>query len=205
MRKTLLVFSLVAATIAAAPGATAPPADVTISASRPIVVTGQTVTLSGTISSKQSGQPVIVKGQAVGKTVFSDLATVTTGDKGAWSYVATPTIETTYQATWMTSASQTLTIKVRPKVALALVSAATRRFSVTVTGDHSFQGKFVLVQRLTPNGVISFKRVTLDANSSATFSVRLHARVWRLRAVIPTSQAAPGYITGMSNVVRFRR
>ena len=205
MRKTLLVFTLVLAAVVAAPGAAAPPADVTISASKPVVVTGQSVTLSGTISSKQSGQPVIIKAQAVGKTVFSDLATVTTGDKGTWSYVATPTIQTTFQAMWMTSASQMLTIKVRPKVVLSLVSAATRRFSVAVTGDHSFQGKYVLVQRVTPNGATAVKRVTLDATSSATFRVRLHARVWRLRAVIPTSQAAPGYITGMSNVLRFRR
>lgn len=44
-----------------------------------------------------------------------------------------------------------------------------------------FAGKFVLAQRLASTGVSTLKRVTLD-----------------------TSQTAPGYITGMSNVVTVR-
>jgi len=50
---------------------------------------------------------------------------------------------------------------------------------------------------------VILKHVTLDASSSATFSVRLHHGRLRLRAVMPTSQAVPGYIAGMSNVVTF--
>jgi hypothetical protein len=46
--------------------------------------------------------------------------------------------------------------------------------------------------------------VTLDSNSSATFHVRLHGRS-RLRVVMPTTQAAPSYITGFSNIVRVHR
>src|SRR5205823_15048362 len=116
-----------------------------------------------------------------------------------------PTIQTTYQASWMATASHTVTIKVRPLVALKLVSATTGMFSVTVTGERAFTGKFVLVERLTSAGVTIVKHVTLDASSSATFSVRLHRGLSRLRAVIPSSQAAPGYITGTSNVVAVRR
>jgi len=36
------------------------------------------------------------------------------------------------------------------------------------------RGKFVLVQRLSSCGVATRKKVILDANSSATFRVRLH-------------------------------
>jgi hypothetical protein len=48
-------------------------------------------------------------------------------------------------------------------------------------------------------------KVTLDASSSATFTVRLHHGSSRLRVVMPTSQTEPGYITGMSNVLTVTR
>jgi len=66
-------------------------------------------------------------------------------------------------------------------------------------------GQYVLVQRLTSTGATIVKHVTLATSSSATFMVRLHRGLSRLRAVFPTSQAAPGYITGTSNVVTVRR
>ncbi len=77
----------------------------------------------------------------------------------------------------------------------------TVRFSVAVTAARSFAGKFVLVQRLATSGVITLKHVTLGAGSAASFSVRLHHGLSRLRVVMPTSQTAPGYIAGSSNVV----
>ena len=98
-----------------------------------------------------------------------------------------------------------MTVKVRPLVALKLVSAAMGTFSVTVTGERAFAGKYVLVERLTSTGVTVLKHVTLDASSSATFKVRLHNGLSKFRAVFPTSQAAPGYVTGTSNVVAVRR
>jgi hypothetical protein len=51
----------------------------------------------------------------------------------------------------------------------------------------------------------TLKKVTLDASSSATFRVRLHHGRNRLRVVMPTSQTAPGYITGMSKVLTVSR
>jgi hypothetical protein len=57
------------------------------------------------------------------------------------------------------------------------------------------------VQRLSSTGPVTLKKVTLDANSSASFRVRLHQGRSRLRVVMPSSQTAPGYITGMSNVL----
>jgi hypothetical protein len=86
-------------------------------------------------------------------------------------------------------------------ITLSLISKATGRFSSKVSAARSFTGKFVLVQRLTSSGVATLKRVTLDADSEASFRVRLHHGRSRLRVVMPTSQTAPGYITGTSNVV----
>jgi hypothetical protein len=98
-----------------------------------------------------------------------------------------------------------VTVKVRPLISLQPVSLASRSFSVTVTGARSFQGKFVLVQRLTSTGALALKKVTLNASSSATFHARLHHGRNRLRVVMPSSQTAPGYTTGYSKVLTVRR
>ena len=134
-------------------------------------------------------------------TAFAALATAQTVSGGHWSDVVKPTIETSYQAKWKSATSSTVSVKVRPLITLTLVSQATGRFSTKVSGARSFAGKFVLVQRLSSSGVVTLKRVTLDANSAATFRVRLQHGRSRLRVVMPTSQTAPGYITGTSNVV----
>jgi hypothetical protein len=44
--------------------------------------------------------------------------------------------------------------------------------------------------------------VKLAAHSSATFTIRLPSHGARVRVVMSTSQAAPGYIAGYSNVWR---
>jgi hypothetical protein len=58
---------------------------------------------------------------------------------------------------------------------------------------------------VTSLGSLNVKRVVLNADSKATFKVRLSQKRTRLRAVLPTSQAAPGYITGFSNFLTVRR
>ena len=55
------------------------------------------------------------------------------------------------------------------------------------------------------DGVTTLKKVTLDTSSSASFRVRLHQGRSRLRVVMPTSQTAPGYITGTSKVLTVHR
>jgi hypothetical protein len=202
MRKTLvaLVTAGLAALLANASTAASPQA-VTISASRPSVIFGKSVTLSGKVSNSKAGENVSVLDQPFGTTAFATLATVQTVSGGQWSDVVKPTIETSYQAKWKSATSSTVSVKVRPMITLTLVSQATGRFTTKVSAARSFAGKFVLVQRLTSTGVSTLKRVTLDANSAASFRVRLHHGRSRLRVVMPTSQTAPGYITGTSNVV----
>ena len=185
-------------------GAAATPQTVTISASRPSVVFGKSVTLSGKVSNSKAGESVSVLAEPSGTSTFAALATVQTVSGGHWSQVVKPTIETSYQANWKGATSST-SVKVRPLITLTLVNRATGSFSSKVSAARSFAGKFVLVQRLTSTGVSTLKRVTLDANSAASFRVRLHHGRSRLRLVMPTSQTAPGYITGTSNVVAVLR
>jgi hypothetical protein len=200
---TLVTAGLLA--LLATVGAAATPQTVTISASRPSVVFGKSVTLSGKVSNSKAGESVSVLAEPSGTSTFAALATVQTVSGGHWSQVVKPTIETAYQANWKGATSSTVSVKVRPLITLTLVNRATGSFSTKVSAARSFAGKFVLVQRLTSTGVSTLKRVTLDANSAASFRVRLHRGRSRLRVVMPTSQTAPGYITGTSNVVAVLR
>lgn len=189
--------------VVAAGTAAAPP--VTISTSQPVVVYGGMVTLSGKVPDHTAGQTVTVLAEPTGSSSFSTLGSVTTTAGGNWTDAVKPTIETSYEANWMSQASQAVTVKVRPMIALSVVNLANGTFSTKVTAARSFQGKFVLVQRLSSTGSTTMKKVTLDASASATFTVRLHHRRSRLRVVMPTSQTEPGYITGMSNVLTVNR
>lgn len=208
MRRSLL-FSAALSTLLLAPaaaGTAAGPPSVTISLSRPNVVYGGSVTLSGKVSDKKAGQSVQLMAEASPATTFSPFGSpVTTTAGGRWSEVVKPTIETSYQATWKSTTSSTVTVKVRPLITLTLVNLSTGTFSTKVTGARPFADKFVLVQRLSSSGVATLKKVTLDASSSATFRARLHQGRNRLRVVMPTSQAAPGYITGKSATLMVTR
>lgn len=194
---------LLTAVVALAP----PNKSVTIQTTRPSVIFGNSVVLSGKVSSGKTGEKVNVITEPFGAASFDALASVDTTGGGNWSYVAKPTIETTYAAHWQGQTSTSVTVKVRPAIKLSLVNASggAATFSTTAAGARSFVDKFVVLQRVTATGSATLKKVTLDASSSATFHVRLHKGRSRLRVVMPTSQTSPGYITGLSNVVTVRR
>jgi hypothetical protein len=202
MRRVLLLAAALAAFTVVGIAAAGKPANVSISAARPAVVYGSSVKLSGTVSNHQAGEHVLVLGRPYAVTTFAQVGAVDTAAKGAWSYMATPQIETSYKAAWNATLSRAVTVKVRPLIRLALSSRTARRgtFTVEVHGNRPFSGKYVLVQRLTPSGARTVKHATLDAGSSATFTIRLPQHRARVRVVMPSSQAAPGYIAGYSNV-----
>lgn len=208
MRKTITLFlAVIAALAATAAGAATPNKTVTIKTSRPSVIFGNSVTLSGKVSSPKSGEKVDVLAEESGATSFSALTTADTTAGGSWTLQVKPTIETMYQARWQGQTSSSVTVKVRPAIKLSLVSMSGRvgMFSTTVTAARSFAGKFVLLERITATSGVVVKRVTLNSSSSAAFHARLHTGRSRFRVVMPTSQTAPGYITGFSNVLTVTR
>lgn len=202
MRRILLLAAALTAFTVVGLAAAGKPASVSISAARPAVVYGSSVKLSGTISSQQAGEHVLVLGRPYGLTTFTQVGTTDTTAKGAWSLMVSPQIQTSYEASWNATFSRPITIKVRPRIRLAISSRTATRgtFTVEVSGSRSFSGKYVLVQRLTPTGAVTVKHVVLGASSSATFTLRLPRHRARVRVVMPSSQAAPGYIAGVSNV-----
>ena len=205
MRRTGVFLVALAVTLLVAAAGTAAQPAVTISLSRPSVVYGGSVSVSGKVSNNKAGETVDVLAEPSGATSFSVLGSATTTAGGHWTDPVKPTIETSYEAKWKSATSSMVTVKVRPLITLTLVNLSTGTFSTKVTAARLFAGKFVLVQRLSSSGVATQKKVILDTNSSATFRVRLHQGRSRLRVVMPTSQAAPGYITGVSKVLTVSR
>ena len=207
MKKMLLL--LVAAVVLVAVGTAAAakqakaPGQVTIALSQPVVTFGGSVTVSGMIGSHQAGQKVDVLAKDSGQTSLVALASVDTTTGGAWTYTAKPTIQTAYEATWLTATSQVVVVKVRPQLTLTKVSLSGTKgtFSVKATANRSFAGKHVLVQRLAAAGVTQLKKVVLGNDSSATFTIRVQSGKSRLRAMMPTSQTQPGYVAGQSAVL----
>jgi len=202
MRRMLLLAAALTAFALVGIASAAKPQTVTISLARPTVVYGGSVKLSGAVSNHQAGEQVTVLGRQYGTTTFTQVNVVTTTAKGAWSYMASPQIETSYQARWDAVTSRIVDVKVRPLIRLSLVSRTATRgtFSVAVSGNRPFTGKRVLIQRLTTSGPATVKSVKLNAASSATFTIRLPRHHARVRVVMSSSQAAPGYIAGYSNV-----
>ena len=202
MRRMLLSAAVLTSFVLVGIAAAAKPATVTISVKKPIVVYGSSVKLYGKVSSHQAGELVSVLGREYGTTAFTSVDTATSIASGAWSYMASPQIQTSYQARWGTATSGIVTVKVRPRIALSLVSRTANRgtFSVVVDGNRAFTGKRVLVERLTTSGATAVKSVKLDSTSTATFTIRLPKHKARVRVVMSSSQAAPGYIAGFSNV-----
>jgi hypothetical protein len=202
MRKILLLAVAFSTLAVVGTAAAKKPVAVSISASKSVVVYGGTVKLSGVVATHQAGAQVRVMERAYGASTFAPVAPVNTTTGGAWSYTASPVILTRYQAQVGSATSRVVTVKVRPKIVLELQSRTARRgtFTVTANGARPFTGKYVLIQRLTTSGPTTLKHVKLAAGSSATFTIRLPKRHARIRVVMPTSQAAPGYIAGYSNV-----
>ena len=202
MRRVLLLGAVLTAFVLVGAASAAKPAVVKIALARPAVVYGSSVQLSGSVSNHQAGEFVFVLGRPFGTQAFNQLDMATTTAKGVWSYKDSPAIQTSYQARWGAVTSAIVTVKVRPKITLALQSRTATRgtFSVQVEGNRPFTGKRVLIQRITASGPTTVKSVKLTANSSSTFTIKLPRTRARVRVVMSTSQASPGYIAGYSNV-----
>jgi plastocyanin len=171
---------------------------------------GGSTTLSGAVSNAQAGENVTVEAQECGKPTAVRLGSVTTAANGAWSMAVKPTVNTTYQVRWKTTASSKLEVKVAPRVALVRLRAG--RFSARVTANQSFVGKYVVLQRYSAarRRWLTLKRVVLRTagapvggaiTSRAGVTSRVPRRT-RLRLVLPQPQAGTCYAAGQSATVR---
>ena len=182
---------------------------VTITATPLTITYGGTTTLSGRVSTGQTGERVTIQAQICGATAFTNVATVTTTENGAWSLAVKPLKNTTYHVRWRTTTSANVVVKVRPRLTLRKLTGG--RFIARVAAAQSFAGKVVVFQRWNAaRGTwvrvkfVVLRTITTGSPtivSGRTFAARL-ARGTRVRLVMGQTQVGACYVSGRSNVVR---
>jgi hypothetical protein len=188
--------------------AAGPARALTIRVSRRVVAYGYRVVLSGVLLNARPGDRVNILERPLGAR--PRLHPTATSATGVWRYLARPKVRTTYQAQIEDRASAVITVRVRPRLRVGRVAPG--RFSVRVYAARSFAGRFAVVQRWDRNRHrwVGVRKIYLRATgvgvqrtevSRATFRMRApRGRV--LRVVLPSRQAGPVYLQGVSNRIR---
>lgn len=178
---------------------------VTLQAGALKVVHGNTVTLSGTVSSFTPGVTVAVLASlGSGSSQFNQVGTALTGANGAWTFLARPKIATTYQASANGGTSSTVIVGVAPAVSLHLISKA--RFETHLSAGNSLVGRSVQFQRLSNGHWVTLKRERLNSRSNAIFSASLLPHgTSTIRIALSVNQAGPGLLAGFSRELVYRR
>jgi plastocyanin len=186
----------------------APPV-VSLAASAPNVKFGTQVTLTGTVNSKRAGESVTLVQLPAGQTTKQVVATLQTTTGGAFSFVVTPQIGTSYQAQWR-GAESSVTVQVQPAIKLPAPSRS-GYFHFYVLAGQSFAGHFVYIQRFSRlRQWISLSRLTLGSRSGRLMSVHyvrslLPRGRWSVRILMTADQVGNGYMeanSGSQPVVR---
>jgi plastocyanin len=184
----------------------APTRAVTLEAPRRIVIFGDAIRLSGSISSRQANETVTITVDPAGEPARR--IEVETAAGGAWTLRVQPRIRTQYTARWRASTSDALTVQVRPRVSLRKVGR--NLFAVVVVAAESFAGNRVEIRRQrsrTNQRLVTVRRVVLNENprtetiSQRTFRLTVR-RGFRMRAFLPASEAGPAYVASQSNLIR---
>lgn len=208
--KKLLVTTSIGAILTGAAGA-APPVTLTLAASAPTVTYGTPVTLSGMLSTQKSNQAVAIEATECGSTKAARAATLKTGANGAFTGPVTPTIGTSYQATYKAAKSPAVALTVRPL--LELTKVATGSYTAKATAGKALTGKFVLFQRYKKlrKRWVQVKRLALGAAvpgaakpamvSSVSFKAKL-LRGTRVRVIMTAKQTGPCYAAATSKTLR---
>jgi plastocyanin len=176
-----------------------PPPEVTLDVDAPILFYGHSTTLTGKVSSGDSGESVTITSHPEGSSA-QQVTTATTTTGGAFTATVKPTIQTDYSATWKGTTSQLASVQVRPLVRLTHYTA-TRLFA-KVSSSISYQGHVVYLQRLSPVGWLTVKRYVLGANSGRLFTAPHHRGYRTYRVALTATQAGPGYMNSWSNSAR---
>jgi plastocyanin len=188
----------------------APPADTLTLAVKPqLLIYGDKVTLTGTLSNQKVGENVDVLATPCGQTAATKATTVQTTTGGALTAVVQPLKNTLYTVKVKSTTSPAVAVTVRPL--LRLRKLAPHRYSLRVFAAASFAGEYATFQRY--NGTlgrwIRVKRILLRANatgvaptviSSVSFRSAIKPRL-KIRGVLPQLQVGSCYRPGRSNVI----
>jgi hypothetical protein len=206
----ILAAIIAGAALAAAATAATLATTLTLTATPASVAYGKPVALSGVLSPQKANHNIKVDATECGQKASKTVGTVKTSSTGAYTLNATPTLNTSYQASLKATQSPVVAVTVAP--VLKLVRVKRGSYTVSVTSALDLKGKAVLFQRYSKvrKRWIQVKRVLLTTTtpgtkptmvSSASFKAKVAKRL-RVRAVISKAQAAPCYVAATSNSVR---
>jgi plastocyanin len=180
-----------------------PPPSVSIGATAPIVTYGDVTTLSGVVSSLRPNETVELYAQPFGQASFALVATVLTGNGGAWSFATKPDALTFYKARWGNRESVVAAIGVAPSISLRKIGSW---WVVKAVGSRKFSRRSVQVQRLNSFGQwVTLKRVALNSSGAQRFKVKLPRGLNRLRIAMSVNQAGAGYLGAFSKTIQYRQ
>ena len=199
------------AVISAATGVIAAkaPKSVSLDTNQSVVRFGAAAMLTGSVSNGQAGEQVTIAEhlvQPVRGLQNRTAATVRTNSDGSFSVAVRPIARAQYKASTGETSSNTVSIFVRPKLRLSHIGL--HRFQVRAFAARSFRGQFGVLQRWsTPrHRWIGVRRVFFGSSfftGSNTIVSRATLRPRpggvKIRVVLPRSQTAPWYLTGISN------
>ncbi|MBA2475425.1 MAG: hypothetical protein H0V40_05670 [Actinobacteria bacterium] len=158
--------------------------------------------LSGRVAGAASGERVVLERRRHGEPGLSAFASVTTTTGGVWSVLLHPRIRTVYAARVGDARTSPVTVEVRPRVGLSVRDEA---FLVKVVAARSYEGKYVVLQRLGAGGAwVTLRRAYLG-RPPKHLGTDIPAGESRVRAFLPAGQAGPGYVASLSREITFER
>ena len=179
------------------------PPTLTFSASSQYVVFGDKVTLSGQVSNHKAGESVTIYYQPYPQPNLIERATLLTAADGAFSFIVSPQIATSYQAAWKGAYATPTSIQVQPKLTLGRNGG----WIIHAAAGVSFAGKAVQLQRLnTLTGQwVTLRKVLLNSKSSVKVLYKLPKGLNQLRVTMSVNQAGAGFLGAISPTVKYRQ
>lgn len=187
-----------------------------LATSKPRVIYGGAVVLTGKLPVAKAGEKVMLRAEVLTRTgtkQTSSVAEVMSTASGAFSFTTVPAAQTTYTVTWQATpatptTSNAVTVRVAPRIGLGIVKKVGRyvTFSTKATSTIPYAGRSVYVQRRNSLGQwVSLKRVVLKSSTIATrTTVRIPKGLSSIRILMPQAQVGIGYVPGVSRVVLIR-
>ena len=150
------------------------------------------------------GETVTILAQPYGQTSPIQLAVVQTTTGGVFGFTTTPTIYTTYWATWRKTTSQQAVVQVKPKI--TFTPRGSRFYTTVSAADHSWAGHFVYLQRLSRFGQwVTTLKLKLGPKSARLFRIPRRHGVTVYRVAMTVNQAGAGYLDSHSGTQKIRR
>lgn len=181
------------------------PPTLTFAASSQYVIYGDKVTLSGIVSNHKGGEQVTIYYQPYPQPNLIERATVLTAADGSFSYIVSPQIATSYQASWKGAYATPTSVQVQPKLSLGRNNG----WIIHAAAGVSLAGRGVQLQRLNriTGQWVTLRKVVLNSKSSARVLLdpKLPKGLNYLRVTMSVNQAGAGFLGAIGPTVKYRQ